>query len=509
MIDTLSNNKRIAKNTFFLYLRMLVMMCVSLFTFRELLKELGVDDYGIYNVVGGVVILFSFLSNAMTLSNQRYLSFCLGQGDTEKLTKTFSMIVNVQIAACILILFFAETIGLWFLNVYMNFDGKDMTVINLVYQFSILTFLLQIIQIPYTSAIISHERMDFFSYFSIGEAILRLSVVLLLGLFAQGRLLIYASLLTISALIVFFVYRTFCIKSFKTCRYRKIWDTSLFKELSSFFGWNMLGGLGNVGASQGVNILFNIFCGVVVNAAMGVSHQVSAAVNSLVGNMQTAFNPQIIKSYASDDITYFNSLIFRAARLSFYLISIVGVPVIVCADSILHLWLTDVPQYAVSFTQFTIAYCMIDAISGPLWIGAQAAGNIKIYTLWLTSVLFIYIPVAYILLKIGYSPVMVIAVRCLVSLILHLYRVIYLGKKVVDFSSSKFFIKVTLRALSLSCLVLPIIYCLHIILPDYYNGFMMLPVYFILSVILGYLILLSKGERACIQSFISNRILNK
>lgn len=306
---------------------MVVIMAVSLFTFRELLKQLGIDDYGTYNVVGGVVILFSFLSNALTQSNQRFLSFVIGKGNpTGELKHVFSMIVNVQIVISLVIVILAETIGLWFINTKLNFMDEQISTINWIYQFSIITFVIQILQIPYTSAIIAYERMSFFSYISIGEAILRLGVVFILGFFASGRLIIYAGLLAVSALCIWTIYFTFCNKLFPGCHYIKTFDAIMFRKLISFSGWNMLGGLGNVGASQGVNFLLNIFNGVVLNAAMGVAHQVSAAVNSLVSNMQVAFNPQIIKSYAAGEISYFISLINRSARFTFYLIYLIGLP---------------------------------------------------------------------------------------------------------------------------------------------------------------------------------------
>ena len=258
MVTNSQNTKRIAKNTVFLYIRMLVLMLVSLFTFRELLKLLGVEDYGIYNVVGGVVILFSFISNAMTQANQRFLAFNLGKGNTEILQNVFSMIINVQLVVGGLILILAESIGLWFINNKMNFPTHTISIVNWVYQFSILTFLFHLIQIPYTSAIIAHEKMAFFSYFSIGEAVLKLGVVLSLSLFSEYRLILYSILLAISAFLILLTYWMFCKKAFSICSYKFYWNKPMFKEIISFSSWNMLGGVANVGASQGV-ILYIIF----------------------------------------------------------------------------------------------------------------------------------------------------------------------------------------------------------------------------------------------------------
>lgn len=472
------------------------MMAVSLFTFRELLKELGVDDYGTYNVVGGVVILFSFLSNAMTQSNQRFLSYHLGRRDDATLGRVFSMIINVQVVICLLIVFLAETIGLWFINCKMNFESGSMVAVNWVYQFSILTFVIQILQIPYTSAIISYEKMSFFSYFSIAEALIKLGVVLSLELFSHNRLIIYSGLLMLSALLIFIVYFIYCSKAFKICSYRRLWDNALFTKLIGFSGWNMLGGLGNVAAGQGINMLFNIFCGVVVNAAMGVSQQVSAAVTALVGNMQVAFNPQIIKSYAVGDIQYFNSLIFRSSRLAFYLIAAIGLPIIVGMKTILSIWLVDIPEYAIQFTQLTIVFCMIDVISGPLWIANQASGKVRTYMIIISILILSNLPVAYIILKCGLSPVYVIAARCVINVLVLIFRLVYL-KHSINFPSLNFIKVVILRAILYLTITIPLVIIVH----NYYIGMsvsqQVLSIIYslVLSTIVGFYILMLSSER--------------
>ena len=481
------------------------MMVVSLFAFRELLKLLGVEDYGTYNVVGGVVILFSFLSSALTNSNQRFLSFHIGKGDAILLKRTFSMIINVQFIIALGIIILAETVGLWFLNYKMNFGDQNMIAVNWLYQFSIITFIIQILQIPYTSSIISHEKMIFFSYASIGEAFLRLGVVLSLGLFNSNRLFLYSLLLSISALIIYSIYRIYCNHSFKECEYIRFWDKQMFIKLTSFSTWNMIGAIGNVCAGQGINILFNIFGGVVVNAAMGISHQVSAAVTSLVSNMQTAFNPQIIKSYATEDFNYFQSLIFRGARFSFILIYIFGAPIIICCNNILNLWLTDVPENAVSFTCITIMVCMVDALSGPIWTGAQAIGDIKKYTIWLTTFTVLYLPISYIILKLGFSPVVVLIARIGLSIVLHIYRLIYLRTK-CNFPSIIFFKQVSLRALTLMIVMCGIIYMNSLFKQTVPVSIWMLPMYFILFVLIAWPAMMTKSESNYIIHTISKKI---
>lgn len=502
MIDARENTKRIAKNTIFLYIRMLVMMVVSLFTFRELLKEIGVDDYGTYNVVGGVVILFSFLSNALTQSNQRFLSYEIGKGNMMGgLNKVFSMIVNVQMVIASVIIILAETIGLWFINTQLNFEGEKMSAVNYVYQFSILTFVIQILQIPYTSAIIAHERMSLFSYISIGEALLRLSVVLVLGLFASGRLVLYACLLSISTLLIWGIYFISCNKLFPGCRYIKIFNRTLFRQLTSFSGWNMLGGLGNVGASQGVNFLFNIFNGVIVNAAMGVAHQVAAAVNSLVSNMQVAFNPQIIKSYAAGEIPYFISLINRSARLSFYLIYMIGLPLIFCMPTILDLWLTDIPDYTIPFTRIIIIFCMVDVLSGPLWTANQAVGRVKIYMITVFTLTLLNVPVAYLLLKHGISPTWVMWVKIILNICTLIFRIMYL-KISIDFPAYSYIKNVVLKVLTLVMLSLPYPILCHSLCNSLSHEVIFFASMIVVIGILGFFIMLTRNE----QIFLLKRV---
>ena len=425
-MESNSNNKRIAKNTLMLYFRMFLIMAVTLFSFRIVLKELGEDGYGIYNVVAGVVILFSFLSGALTQSTQRFLSYHIGRKDYEELKRVFSMCINVHVVIAATILILAETIGFWFLNRYMQFPSGMSATANIVYQFSIATFVIQLLTVPYQASIISNERMSFYAYFSIIEAFLKLSAALLLTFISGNKVVVYSAALSVAALGIIFCYHIYCRRSFDHCTYSFFFDSKLFKKILSFSGWNMLGGIGNVGATQGVNIILNIFMGVALNAAMGVSNQVAGAVSAFVTNLQTAFNPQIIKSYAVNDGEYFLSLIFRASRFSFFLIFIIGFPIILCCSTIFDIWLTETPDYAVPFTQLIIIFCMIDAISGPLWTAAQASGNIKTYMIIIASLIFSNVPAAYIILYFGLSPVWLMVYKVVMNFIIHLTRIGYL-----------------------------------------------------------------------------------
>lgn len=491
---TSENSKRIAKNTLMLYLRMILIMGVTLISFRIILKELGEDGYGIYNVVAGVVVLFSFLSGAMTQSTQRFLSYHLGLQDYPELQRVFSMCINVHFVIAGVVLILAETIGLWILNTFMSFPEGMLGTANGVYQFTIITFIIQIITVPYQASIISNERMSFYAYFSIIEAILKLSAALLLIFIGGNKVIIYAGVLAGISICIFILYRIYCISNFRHCIYHYFFDMALFKKIISFSGWNMLGGIGNVGASQGMNIILNIFRGVTLNAAMGISNQVAGAVSSLFANMQTAFNPQIIKAFATKNNDYFFSLIFRASRFSFLLIFIIGFPVILCCSTILELWLTETPEYSVPFTQLMIIFCMIDAMSAPLWIAAQASGKIKIYMIIIASMIFTNVPAAYIILYLGFSPIWIMIYKVFMNLLIHFTRIGYLHR-LIKFPSFIYIQKVMLPIVLYMIIAIP----LPTILSYYSNTVTQSILLIVFSLcecaILGLMILMTKGER--------------
>lgn len=493
-----SNNKRIAKNTLMLYVRMFLIILVSLFSVRILLKELGEEGYGIYNVVGGVVILFSFLSNAMTLSIQRFFSYYIGKNDSVMLARAFSMSVNVLSILSLVVLCFAESFGLWLLSSYMKFPENSWTAVQWVYQCSVVTFIVQIYQIPYQATVISHERMSFYAGFSIIEVTLKFLAILLLFLFESNRLIVYSILLMSVSMLIWFGYYRWCVTHFPICRYRFYWNRRMFSEMFGFSGWNMLGGIGNIGASQGINILFNIFHGVTVNTAWGISNQVTNAVMSFVNNLQTAFNPQIIKSYAAEDRSYCLSLIFRSSRLSFLLIFILGLPIILCCPFVLGIWLGEVPNYAVRFTQLMIAFCMIDAFSGSLWTAAQASGRIRNYMLIIASLILVNIPVAYILLKLGLSPVWVIAFRTVQNLVISIVRIFYL-RRLISFPVLSYLKEVMLPIVCYIGASLPVP-CLLLYFATGMWDYALIMIFTGLEcVLLGYLIVFSANERAFVR----------
>ena len=349
MIQSSENNKRIAKNTLLLYFRMLLLMVVSLYTSRVVLNALGVEDFGIYNVVGGVVAMFTVISGSLSAAISRFITFELGKGDGEGLKNTFSAAVTIQLLLSLVIVLLIESVGVWFLNAKMTIPADRLAAANWVLQFSIVTFVINLVSVPYNATIIAHERMSAFAYISIFEAVGKLAVAFLITVSPIDRLVFYAVLMCAVAVSVRLMYGRYCKRHFTECTYRFRWDKELLRRMSGFAGWNFIGAASAVLRDQGGNIVINLFAGPAVNAARGISVQVNNAVTGFVQNFMTALNPQITKSYASGDRDYMMTLIYQGARLSFYMLLLLSLPVLVNTHYILGLWLKTVPGHTVLF----------------------------------------------------------------------------------------------------------------------------------------------------------------
>lgn len=504
-----SNNKRIAKNTMFLYVRTIIIMIISLYTSRVVLQILGESDFGIYNVVGSIVVLFSFLNYALSTATQRFLSFYIGQNDMKMVAKIFSMSVTSYIFIIIVISFFAETVGLWFLNTQMNIPANRMEAANWVYQLSVIVFCIKILRVPYQSSIIAYEKMGVYAYVSLIEAILSLATVYLLCIINSDKLILYAVTILVVALGINLCYYVYCRKSFTTCDYKMFWDKGLFYKLTSFSGWSMLGGAANVVSQQGLSVIVNIFTSVAVNAALGIASTVSSAVNSFVSNFQTAFVPQLVKTYAAENKSYFLELVMNSSRYSYYLIFIIGFPIIFFMSDILGIWLVNVPKYSVEFTQLMLVYCMIDALSGPLWYSVQATGKVRNYQILMSILIIINLPISYFLLKMGYSPIVAILVRVILNFMVHITRILYLGK-LINFPRVQYLKDVMINALIITIVSLPILYFINT-----YDGknklvsFSLFTISIIINTFIVYIIGLKKSERNAIKIIINKRFYEK
>jgi O-antigen/teichoic acid export membrane protein len=438
-------------------------MGVALYTSRIVLSVLGVSDYGVYNIVGGVVVLFSFINNAMSSATQRFLNFEIGKKNFGQLKKVFSASLNVHILISIIVIFLAETFGLWFVNSQLNIPQGRMVATNFVYQFTILTFVISIIQVPYNASIIAHEQMSFYAYISIIEALLKLSVVFILKKNHFDKLELYGVLICFVGIIILSAYIIYCHKKYQSTHYMLVKDNFLYRELLGFSGWSIFGSIANVGKSQVINILINIFYGVAVNAAMAIANQVSNAINGFVSNFQIAFNPQIVKLYAANEKDNLFNLVFKTSKYSYFLLYILSLPIILNIHIILKIWLKIVPNYAAELCQLTIIYMLIETISGPLWMLVQATGNIKKYQIIISSILLLNIPVSYVILKNGMPPYFVIIGTILIGIIALFFRVLFLH--ILIGLSSKNFLKkvvgsimlVSIITFSISCFISAII----------------------------------------------------
>lgn len=417
MSETSSANKRIAKNTLVLYVRMLFTMGISLFTSRVILQTLGVEDYGISSVVGGVISMFTFINAAMVSSTQRYLNFELVRGDANQLRNVFSTSLQIHALIALAIIVLSETVGLWFLNEKLVIPEARMTAAMWVYQCSILSCAVSIMSTPYNAVIIAHEKMSAFAYISILDVSLKLLVVYLLVVLPFDKLIILAILNLLVQLFIRYIYTLYCHRHFPESYFQFRFNKTLFKEMFGFAGWSFWGNLAAILYTQGLNMMLNIFFGPIVNAARGIAVQVQSAVQQFVGGFQTALNPQITKNYASNNLPQMHSLMFRSARFSFLLLFFLSLPVLMETNFILTLWLKTVPDDAVIFTQIMICISLIYTTANPCIIANQATGKVKIYQMVVGGILLLILPISYVVLKLGAPAYSVFIVHfCIESL---------------------------------------------------------------------------------------------
>lgn len=404
MTDTFANNKRIAKNTIFLYIRMLLAMAVSLFTSRVVLQTLGVVDYGIYGVVGGIVAMFTFLNASMAGATSRFLTYELGQGEPSRLHETFISAFWLHCIIAVAIVLVAETVGLWFLMHKLIIPEERLFAAHWVYQFSVLTMMLNVTQVPYNASIIAHEKMAVYAYVEILNVILKLLIVYLLLCLDGDKLILYAVLVFGVTLLITMLYRLYCMRNFAECKVRFLWNSQIIKPMLKFSGWDIYGNMSVLTRTQGVNMLLNMFFGPALNAASSIATQVQSAVMSFANNILTASRPQIVKQYAVGNNDVMISLIRNTLRLIFLLLMLITVPLLLEIDFVLHIWLGEVPGFAVSFCSFTLLFNFFASISSVLVTGIHATGRIKRPSIINGTLYLSVIPITYILFKGGAAP---------------------------------------------------------------------------------------------------------
>lgn len=509
MTDTQLSNKRIAKNTILLYVRMLLLMLVSLYTSRVVLSTLGVSDFGIYGVVGGIVSMFTFINSAMATGTQRFLTYELGRGDQVRLRKVFSMSVNIHLLLAVLVLLLAETVGLWFFYAKMVIPAARLTAAFWVYQFSVLATLVMILSVPYNAVIIAHERMSAFAYISIFEVVAKLLIVYLLLFSSWDRLIYYAALVLLVQLTVRFIYSFYCKKHFPESAYHWESDRQLFREMVGFSGWNFWGNCAAMAFTHGLNLLLNMFFGPVVNAARTVAVQVQGAVFQFSSNFQVALNPQITKSYASGQWDYMHSLIFRSSKFTYLLLFVVSLPVFLKVDYILALWLKEVPPYSAIFLRLILCVTIVDAVANPFMTAAAATGKVKKYQTLVGSILLSILPISYVVLKLGGQPYSVFIVHLCVALIAFVARLLVV-RPLIRLSVGAYLRQVLLPlfAFSLVGVILPACYSWY---SD--NSFLSLVLVVLLSgvstLLFGYLLALSKSERIFVRNKVQTLFLRR
>lgn len=507
-INNTDNTKRIAKNTFFLTFRMLLVMAVGLFTVRVIIQTLGVEDYGVYNVVGGVVIIFSFIQNAMINSSNRYFAIALGEDDIIKLRRTFAMSVNVHIIIAGLIFLLSETVGLWFLNNKLVFPDERLFAANMAYQFSIITFCFNILRTPFSSLILANEHMNFYARTSIVEVLLQLVTVYCLILLPYDKLIIYSALLCFVAFSILIWYYAFCRKRYNECYYERFWDTKLLKDMLSYSTWSITVHGVDIAVNQCMVFFFNIFGGVAVNAALGVANQASSQVLKFVSSFTQAVNPQIVKTYARGDMAYLYKVINSTAKLSYYIFIAVLIPLLLNLNFLLSTWLGVVPENTGIFIFFTCLFFVFDTISQPLWMTVYATGNLRTHQILMSCIKLLNIPLAYFMLKIGVEAWSALAIKAALNMVCSIVRPIYMVR-LIKFPLRPYYREVIFRCIIVSAISVPIPTYIAMLINDGWGKLIITSITFLLLLCLTVLIFgLNTMEKGLIINVI-NRILRR
>lgn len=504
-----SDSKRIAKNTGVLYIRMIILMLVTLYTSRVILATLGIDDYGIYTLIGGFISIFSFIGHALVYAMQRFFNVALGQQDRERFKRIYSMGINIFILFSLLLLVIGETVGLWYVKYKMNIPPGRETAAMWVYQISIITLIVQLFRTPDNAAIIAHEKMSFYAYLSIGEAVLKLLIVFALQLFNSDKLILYVLLYLAASFVINIAYKLYCNAKFEECRYKIMWDGVLFKDMISFSGWSLLNSGSRTVTMQMENIFLNRYYSVSVNAARGVASQVYNAVNLFLTNFQTAFRPQLTKTYAAGEMDEHYGLLNRSSKFSFYLLLILVVPIAFNMDALLSLWLVDVPLYTKEFCIYVMLAYLMDALAMPLWTSIAANGNIKGVQITTAAVFVVQMFASLFALRAGWPPY-IVSVFILVSHTIHYFLYLFYCKKLCGINLKKY-LKTVILPLIPICVLSPV---LPYILQRYTNGGIWLALGLLVIdacwiLILVWLLGLDKSEKSFIRSTVTKLIRKK
>lgn len=500
------NNKRIAKNTLFMYFRMGITMLVQLYTSRIVLNSLGVDDYGIYNVVGSVIVAFSFISGPLGTATQRFYNFELGKNNKQGVNSIFNHSLFIYLILSLILFIIIEIAGIWFINNKMQLPASRLEAAMWAFHLSVLGFVFSLIKIPFESLIVAHEKMDFYAYVSIADVLLKLLNAFSLLYIAIDKLKLYSVNQLVITIIILCCVIYFCKKQFKYIHIKQTYDKVVFKQFLSFSGWSLFGSVASMTANQGLNILLNAFFGVAINAAMGIATQINAAINQFVNNFQIAFRPQIIKSYAANEMESLHKLIFNTSKYSYLLLLGLICPIVMNIDFILRIWLKNVPTYTSEFAIFMLIYALLETLSAPMWMTVQATGKIRNYQLVISSLISMNIIVSYVLLKIGYPPSTVLITKCFLD-VFYLITRLYFMRSMIQFSIRQYIKEVLSRigVITIIC-VFVILMLIGAIPKESTRLFLGTSVFMLFYCCSVYYIALKKNERKKIMNFISKKI---
>ena len=507
MSSNSSNNKRVAKNTMFMYFRMLILLVIGLYTSRVVLASLGISDYGLYNVVGGIVTLFAFLNGALSTGTQRFLNFELGRGDKERLNLVFRTSFTQHIVLIALVLVLAETIGLWFVTNKLNIEPGRENAALWVYQTSIFVLCTQIFQIPYMSAIIAHEKMSFYAYFSIIEAVLKLSVAYLLTIWNVDKLILYGILILIVHIFTASLYCIYSTYKFSEARAKFAYQKEMFRLMLSFSGWNLFGGFCSISNNQGVNIIMNLYFGTVINAARGLAFQVSSIVSQFVTNFQVAVRPQVVKYYANGELEQAENLVMNSAKFSAFLLIIIAVPLMTEIETVLELWLGEYPDNTPLFLSLVLINSIFYSMVSSTLMIVHASGKVKEVSVWSGLTYLSILPISYLMFEFGFPAYSVFVINIGAVIIDQCFE-LYWMKRHIGFPTIKFFKIVYGRVLPILCISIATSFVLHYILIDvnpYIRLFTVVPCSVIFISLMIYSCGLDKGLRTYVKNLIKIR----
>lgn len=502
------SNKRIVRNTLLLYCRTFLIMIISLYTSRIILDVLGIEDYGIYNVVGGVVAMFSIISSTFSAAISRFITYELGKNDSQRLKVIFSTSINIQFILSFLVVVLGEIIGLWFINYKMQIPIVRLNAANWVFQCSLLTFVINLISVPYNACIIAHEQMKAFAFISILEVILKLTIVYSLLISPFDKLITYAILLVIVGLFIRIIYGAYCKQHFPECTYHLIYEKKILKEMLSFAGWSFLGNSVYILNTQGINILINIFFGVVLNAARGISTQIEGAILQFVNNFTMAINPQITKSYAAGEKEYVFTLICQGAKYSYILLLFFVIPFFLETESILSIWLKKIPTYTAIFIKLSCLCILINSLGNSIITAISATGKIKTYHICITIISILIFPLTWLAYKNGLEVYSSYIIYLIIYIFLLFVRLKIL-KDLINFPIEMFIRKTLVRIFFISIISIIVPIMIQELLDTSLLRVIMTTVSSTLSIIIStYLLGLEPSEKVTLKNKIRTKIIH-